>query len=344
MVKPLLKWVGGKTQILEEVLSRFPQEMREYHEPFVGGGSVLLEFLTRVRDGKIRVGGAGSDADSGSAGSAGDSGSAGSAGDSGSDADGWVRGKIAAYDINPWLVMLYTCVRDDVEEFIRECAVIQGEYDSCEEMKGDRKPTCSEEALLSKESYYYWTRELFNHDRLREGIPRCRTAARLVFLNKMGFRGLYREGPRGYNVPFGNYKNPRMVDEENLREMSRLFRETGVVFRCCDFRDVLDGVAEGGFVYCDPPYVPETATSFVGYVDGGFSGDDHRDLFHAVRGLRERGVRFLMNNSGVRLVHEAFPASEGFVVDEVEARRAIHSRNPAARTVELLIRRESVDV
>ena len=309
MVKPLLKWVGGKTQILEEVLSRFPEEMSEYCEPFVGGGSVLLEMLTRVRDGRIRVGSDG----------------------------GGERGTITACDVNPWLVILYTCVRDDVEEFLRECAVIQGEYDSCEEMNGGRSSTCHEEALLSKESYYYWTRGLFNADRLSEDVPSSRTAARLVFLNKMGFRGLYREGPRGYNVPFGNYKNPRMVDEENVREMSRLFHETGVVFRCCDFRDALAGVSGGGFVYCDPPYLPETATSFVGYVAGGFDGRDHYDLFQQLRGLREKGVRFLMSNSSVGLVREAFPVSEGFVIDDVEARRAIHSRNPAARTVEVLV-------
>jgi DNA adenine methylase len=316
MVKPLLKWVGGKTQILEEVLSRFPEEMSEYCEPFVGGGSVLLELLTRVRDGRIRI-------------------------RIGSDGGG-ERGRITACDVNPWLVMLYTCVRDDVEEFLRECAVIQGEYDSCEEMNGGRSPTCRGEALMSKESYYYWTRELFNADRLSEDVPSSRTAARLVFLNKMGFRGLYREGPRGYNVPFGNYKNPRMVDEENVQEMSRLFRETGVVFRCCDFRDALSevgGVGVGGFVYCDPPYIPETVTSFVGYVTGGFDGRDHYDLFHILHGLRGRGVRFLMSNSGVGLVREAFPVSEEFVVDDVEARRAIHSRNPGARTVEVLIRR-----
>ena len=312
MVKPLVKWVGGKTQILDKVLSRFPEEMSEYREPFVGGGSVLLEVLERVRDGRIRIGGG--------------------------ESDGYDVGRrVLACDINPWLVMLYTCVRDDVEAFLRECRVIQEEYDSCAEMKGDRKPTCHEDALLSKESYYYWTRGLFNTERLREGIPRCRTAARLVFLNKMGFRGLYREGPRGYNVPFGNYKKPRMVDEDNVREVSRLFCETGVEFRCCDFREALRAVGEGGFVYCDPPYVPVTATSFVGYVTGGFSGDDHRDLFTKLQGLRESGVGFLMSNSGVELVREAFPAAEGFVVDDVEARRAIHSRNPAARTVEVLV-------
>ena len=304
MVKPLLKWVGGKTQILEEVLSRFPEEMSEYHEPFVGGGSVLLELLSRVRDGRIRIS----------------------------------NKRITVYDINPWLIMLYTNVRDNVEEFIYECRVIQGEYDSCEEMNGGRTPTCREEALLSKESYYYWTRGLFNTERLREGIPRGRTAARLVFLNKMGFRGLYREGPRGYNVPFGNYKNPRMIDEDNVREISRLFREAGVSFQCCDFREALCYTEPGAFVYCDPPYAPETSTSFVGYVSGGFILKDHQDLFETMWGLRERGVRFLMNNSGVRLVREAFPVSEGFIVDEVEARRAIHSRNPAARTVEVIIR------
>lgn len=318
MVRPLLKWVGGKTQILDKVLARIPrpEEIQGiYHEPFVGGGSVLLSVLVRW------------EAEMGSL-------------------DG-ADGRVMAYDANPWLILLYEVVRDDVDEFLRECLILQGEYDSCSEMKGARDCATREAALETgaKESYYYWVRAYFNEVRrrvrregdVRESVARAQVAAMLVFLNKMGFRGLYREGPRGYNVPFGHYKSPRMVDDENVREVSRLLRGANVRFQCCDFRVALASVGVGDFVYCDPPYVPETATSFVGYVGDGFSGDDHRELFEALQGLRERGADFLMSNSGVAIVREAFPVEGGYGIEDVDARRAIHSRDPGARTVEVLI-------
>lgn len=318
MVHPLLKWVGGKTQILDKVLARIPRPSEIqgiYHEPFVGGGSVLLAVLVRW------------EADIGSL----------------DEADG----RVMAYDANPWLILLYEVVRDDVDGFLRECDILQGEYDSCSEMKGVRNCATREAALEigAKESYYYWVRSCFNETRKQvrgerdavDTVTRARVAAMLVFLNKMGFRGLYREGPRGYNVPFGHYTRARMVDERNVREVSRLLQGANVRFQCCDFRVALGKVCSGDFVYCDPPYVPETTTSFVGYIGNGFSGDDHRCLFEALRGLRDRGAGFLMSNSGVAIVRDAFPMEDGYTVEDVDARRAIHSRDPGARTVEVLI-------
>ena len=308
MPKPILKWVGGKTQIIEKVISHFPENMMSYREPFVGGGSVLLKFLEYIDIGKIKI----NSSDTGSS-------------------------NIYAYDANKWLIMLYSKVKDDIEELIRECKNIQTEYDSCEELNGNRTPTCIEDALLSKESYYYWTRSLFNTERLKETTNPCKTSARLIFLNKMGFRGLYREGPRGYNVPFGNYKKPRMIDEDNIRCISRLFNKYNVTFENQDFRTSMRSLTVGDFIYCDPPYIPEKSSSFVKYVDGGFSSKDHQDLFETLRGFHNKSIRFLLSNSCSALVRETFPEREGFVVNEIDARRAIHSRDPSSRTLELLI-------
>lgn len=308
MPKPILKWVGGKTQIIEKVISHFPENINSYHEPFVGGGSVLLKFLEHIDSGKIKI-----------------------------NPSIAMSKNIYAYDANKWLIMLYSNIKDDVERLIRECNIIQTEYDSCQEINGNRIPTCIQEAYLSKESYYYWTRSLFNTERLKETTNTYKTSARLIFLNKMGFRGLYREGPRGYNVPFGNYKKPRMIDEDNVRCISRLFNKYNVIFEHKDFRTSVEHLVEGDFIYCDPPYVPEKASSFVKYVGGGFGSKDHQELFRILRGFHTKGIRFLLSNSCSKLVREAFPEREGFVVNEIDARRAIHSRDPASRTLELLI-------
>ena len=54
-MKPVLKWVGGKTQILDEVLSLFPREIENYHEPFAGGGSVFIGMLNEIRNKNISI-------------------------------------------------------------------------------------------------------------------------------------------------------------------------------------------------------------------------------------------------------------------------------------------------
>jgi len=296
-LKPILKWVGGKTQILGAVLERMPRVIADYYEPFVGGGSVLLGVLSERAAGRLAI-----------------------------------RGTLYVSDLNANLVNLYKCVQADPAGLIRELSVLVGEYEGCRELKGARVPTTHAEALESKESYYYWTRAAFNGlvGDARQGV---RAAAMLVFLNKTCFRGLYREGPRGFNVPFGNYKTPAIYDADNIMAVSLAFR--GVVFQCCDFRVGLGEVRPGDFVYLDPPYVPETATSFVGYTEGGFAASDHEQLFGLCYRFRDNAVDFLLSNADVPLVRTAF---EGYRVDTVECKRAINSKNPGATTREVLVK------
>jgi DNA adenine methylase len=296
-LKPILKWVGGKTQILGAVLERIPRVIADYYEPFVGGGSVLLGVLGERAAGRLEI-----------------------------------RGTLYVSDLNANLINLYECVRDDPAGLIRDLSVLVGEYEGCRELKGAREPATHAEALESKESYYYWTRAAFNGlvGDVRQGV---RAAAMLVFLNKTCFRGLYREGPRGFNVPFGNYKTPAIYDADNIMAVSRAF--SGVVFRCCDFGVALAGVGAGDFVYLDPPYVPESATSFVGYNEGGFKAADHERLFEMCRGFRGISAEFLLSNSDVPLVRTAFT---GYTVASVECKRSINSKNPGATTREVLVK------
>ena len=288
-MKPVIKWVGGKTQILDTVLETFPKEIENYHELFVGGGSVLFGLLASK--------------------------------------DITVKGKVYAYDKNQKLINMYRQIQTNPEEVHEHLLELFTTYDTRTGTEIYRKPETEEEGLTSKESYYYWIRKKYN-----ELIPTTPVhAATLIFLNKTCFRGVYREGPNGFNVPYGHYKStPIMVTLDELVKIQDLIKD--VVFKWCDFRATFtQTVNEGDFIYADPPYAPESVTSFVGYTKDGFSLDDHRDLFNL---LKTSKVDFIMSNAKVHLVTSTF---EGYEVKDVPARRAIHSKDPSSKTTEVLV-------
>lgn len=297
-VKPFLKWVGGKTQIVQDVMGLFPTELQNYHEPFVGGGSILLALLTDVHSGKRKV-----------------------------------TGKIYASDWNSNLIGLYTNIQSNPEGLLSELRTITNEFTKSTGKTVNRKPKNLEEAQTSPESYYFWIRSRFNA--LSKAERTSPTAsAMLLFMNKTCFRGVYREGPNGFNVPFGNYKNPSIYDEEHIRAVSRLFQ--GVVFTHCRFQDSLSKVLPDDFVYMDPPYAPENEKSFVSYTSDGFDLENHTLLFRLCGEMQKNNVRMAMSNADVNLVKGAFPAPL-YTTRVLSCRRAIHSKEPSARTNEVLI-------
>jgi DNA adenine methylase len=297
-MSPFLKWVGGKTQIIDTVLNLFPKTMKNYHEPFVGGGSVLLALLSHVKAGKITM-----------------------------------TGKAYASDLNANIINLYKTVQTDPEGLITETRALITVFASLKGTTINRKPTTLEMALTSQESYYYWTRLQFN---ALQGTERqtAKAAAMCLFLNKTNFRGVYRDGPNGFNVPFGHYTNPTILHDDHIRQVSALIRD--VVFTTQPFGDALMQPADGDFVYLDPPYAPETTTSFVGYTGDGFGLDHHTALFRTCGEMQAKNVKILMSNANVKLVRDAFP-SPAFQTHTVQARRAINSKNPEATTTEVLI-------
>ena len=192
------------------------------------------------------------------------------------------------------------------------------EYDSIKGSVINRKPTSIEEAKTSKESYYYWIRNKYNN--IDKNTIEC--SALFMFINKTCFRGMYREGPNGYNVPYGHYKKtPTIISKKDINYISDLIKD--VEFKNCSFTESIKNVKEGDFVYLDPPYAPETSNSFVGYVADGFNLETHKLLFNEIKKLKN--IKFVMSNAKVDLVTDNF---KEYNCDDIIARRAINSKKP----------------
>ena len=297
--KPVIKWVGGKTQILSTVLEMFPVEINNYYEPFLGGGSVLIGLLMKQREGSIEI-----------------------------------HGAIYASDLNLALVSVYKNIQSRPHDTIGELNHIISQY--VEAKQGtivNRSARTLKEALTSEESYYYYIRQKYNSLSLEEKKTPV-ASAMFIFMNKTCFRGVYREGPNGFNVPFGNYANPKIMDETHILFISELVKD--VVFIHRPYGEALSNLVPGDFVYLDPPYAPENDKSFVSYNACGFNLEDHTDLFKQCSHMSEKNVKFVLSNSDVQMVKSAFD-SPLYKTKIVSCRRSIHSSDPSAKTNEVLI-------
>ena len=304
--KPFLKWVGGKTQIIQTLVKYFPNEMDNYHELFLGGGSVLLALLSLQRDNKIKI-----------------------------------NGKLYAYDFNEALINVYKNIQSNKDELFDTLSKYVNAYDSIKttEILINRKPKDITEALQNKENYYYWLRAMYNEKYKTADKDTIDCSALFIFINKTCFRGMYREGPNGYNVPYGHYKKtPTFITKTELDTISELIKD--VDFIHSSFEESFKNIKENDFVYLDPPYAPENNKSFVGYTEDGFNLDTHNNLFEHTKtlnkNLNKKNSKFIMSNAKVDLVTNNFPQTEYKIVD-VTARRAINSKNPEATTTEVFI-------
>ncbi|WOD38200.1 DNA adenine methylase [Nodosilinea sp. E11] len=200
-------------------------------------------------------------------------------------------------DINPELVNVYCCVRDDVEALIRHLRHHQRWHSP---------------------DYYY-------HVRQQRALPTAiERAARLIYLNKTCYNGLYRENSQGhFNVPVGNYKNPAICDASLLRTASAALQIAEI--QTFSFDKLAErSLSPRDFVYFDPPYHPISSTSsFTGYSRHGFTGADQERLAQLFRTLAAQGQRVMLSNSDCELIRELY---RGFTQHPILAARAINSR------------------
>lgn len=210
-------------------------------------------------------------------------------------------------DLNPELVNCYNVVRTRVDALIK----------ALQEHKNDK-------------DHYYHVRALDP-----QNLSDVERAARLIFLNKTCFNGLYRVNSRGqFNVPFGRYSNPKICDQANLHAVSSALSEVQIL--CGAFEHVLKRARPGDFVYLDPPYQPISATAnFTGYTATSFGNEDQERLASTVRSLSKKGCLVMLSNSNSDFVRRLY---KEFRIETVHTARAINCKpERRGRIAELLI-------
>jgi len=210
-------------------------------------------------------------------------------------------------DTNKNLVELYDVVKNNVEDLIKALKKHKNERD-----------------------YFYEVRAQKSGE-----LSQVERAARLIFLNKTCFNGLYRENSKGeFNVPFGKYKNPTICDEEGLRSASLALKRVKITRS--EFHSVLSQAKTTDFIYFDPPYHPLNKTSnFTSYTAGGFGEKEQRDLAEVYKELAERGCFVMLSNSDTPLIRELY---KEFSIHEIQASRAINSKAEGrGKITELLV-------
>lgn len=250
--KPFLKWAGGKTQLINQFIQYFPEELKNgeienYHEPFLGSGAV---FFFVAQNYPIR--------------------------------------KAYLSDINEELILTFNVVKRDVLLLIEELKKLKRRYYS----QPDEK----------RESFFYTMRESYNKKKSTidfnnyssEWIHR---AALTIFLNKTCYNGLFRLNKKGeFNVPFGFYKNPGILDKENLFLASEVLQIAEIYLT--DFATINKNITHNFFIYFDPPYRPISKTaSFTSYSKYDFKDKDQIRLARLFKGLSINGNKLMLSNS-----------------------------------------------
>ncbi len=211
------------------------------------------------------------------------------------------------YDINQDLVNCYNAVKDDVEGLIKQLRALETKF-----LKKDES---------GRKEFYYQVRMDFN---------RARCVAKLIFLNKTCFNGLYRVNRKGgFNVPFGQYKNPTICNEKNLRNVSEILQKAEII--CGDFEASASRIDNRTFVYFDPPYRPLSPTaSFTSYAKEDFDEESQIRLAEYCRRIDSEGAKFLLSNSDPKNEdpndHFFESKYEGFTLETVKASRAINCK------------------
>jgi len=275
LVKPYLKWAGGKRQLLAEIKKYIPDDLNNYtyYEPFVGAGAVLFELQPT---------------------------------------------KAVINDFNEQLILTYTVIKENVEDLI---VLLE---------KHHKK---------NSKAYFY---EIRNMDRDREKfntLTNAEKAARLIFLNKTCFNGLYRVNSKGlFNVPYGRYKNPAICEDIVLRHINSYLNSNEINILNNDFEHAVLTADKKSFVYFDPPYHSPDKTNFTGYQANGFSESEQERLCNVIKKITNRGVKCLLSNADTEYIRQLYN-HDIFDIISVQAKRTINSDSAGRGAVnEVLIK------
>jgi len=275
LIKPFLKWAGGKRQLLSEIKKHLPNNISNcvYYEPFLGAGAVFFYLQPK---------------------------------------------KAVINDFNRQLILTCNVIKENVNELI----VLLEKY----KKKND-------------EDNFYRIRNMDREPEKFTGLSNIEKAARLIYLNKTCFNGLYRVNSRGFfNVPYGKYKNPAICEETALRHVSDYLNANKIEILCGDFEDAVKKADNKSFVYFDPPYHSPGKINFTGYQAEGFDENEQKRLRDVFLKLTDRGVKCLLSNSDTDYVRELYK-NKIFKIISVQAKRMINSDSSGRGSVcEVLVK------
>lgn len=212
--------------------------------------------------------------------------------------------KAVINDYNVELINVYNVIRDNVDELINLLKVYKEK---------------------NSQDYFYEIRELDRKSEIYENMSDIEKAARIIYLNKTCYNGLFRVNSRGeFNTPYGKYKNPNIINEVVLKAVSNYLNSSkNIKIMSGDYKDSLKRITKKSFVYLDPPYWKiSDSSSFTGYTMNGFTREDQIELRNVCKELDKKGIKFMLSNSDTPLIRELY---EEFHIISVDATRNINS-------------------
>ena len=247
-MKPIVKWAGGKTQLLKYILPIIP-EFKTYYEPFFGGGALYFALEPK---------------------------------------------KAVINDSNTQLINLYSQIKNDPNKLIKKLTSLSNNH---------------------SEKKYYEIRKQFNNC-LSNNELNLNSSAYFLYLNKMGFNGLYRLNKNGqYNVPSAHRKTCKLYDNENLLAVSKQLNKSKLLSG--DFEKACKDCKKDDFVFFDSPYY----NTFDTYQAGGFSKEDHIRLSNLFKKLDKKGVKCLLTNSNENFIKSLY---KDFNIKTIKVKRMIN--------------------
>ena len=262
LVRPFLKWAGGKRQLLPEIVKYVPNmtSKHTYYEPFLGGGALLFELQPP---------------------------------------------KAVINDSNKELINCYKVIKDSLDELMEELSI---------------------DKYSNSETSYYEMRDLDRSTKKYEILSEVEKAARIIYLNKTCYNGLFRVNSQGqFNVPFGRYKNPNFLDDAVLKAVNKYLNSNDITLLNQDFAEAVKDANTGDFVYLDPPYDPVSQTaSFTGYDVNGFNRDEQERLKEEFDALHKKGCKVMLSNSCTDFIMDLYKDYQDTII-KVRATRSINS-------------------
>lgn len=258
-MKPVIKWAGGKTQLLNHITEMMPNDYGTYFEPYFGGGALYF----RIQPSKAVIN-----------------------------------------DANIQLMNLYSCIKDHPMQLMDELDRMQNDYNSCIDMQ-------------AKRDYFLKIRASYNHVAQHEDNS-YQTSAKLIFLNKADFNGLYRVNKAGdFNVAFGQKSTVTLYDPINMMNISHQLNNSDTSIQHGDYIDAVTSAKSGDFVFFDPPYY----STFTQYQTEGFTAEDQYRLASLYKQLSSQGVYCMLTNSDTEFIRELY---KGYKVTSVSVKRNIN--------------------